>query len=97
MVLVQSTLSQITISFFFATVVLKQKHVDEERDECFIWIKRKKEEPEEQSERISMASLFRTYSHHLLKTTSMVLVAVITLAFFGFGAWKWTKGFICQV
>merc|ERR1712130_376313 len=39
-----------TISFFFATLVLKQKHVDEERDGCFMWIKRPKKETDESSQ-----------------------------------------------
>merc|ERR1712130_231719 len=77
-----------TISFFFATLVLKQKHVDEERDGCFMWIKRPKKETDESSQWVSIGSIFSSYSRILLKTPSMVLVAVITLTLFGVGAWK---------
>ena len=80
----------LTISFFFATLVLKAKHVDQARDGCFIWIKRQKEKRTEadSSARVSMGSLFRAYTQILLKTPCMALVIVVALLLIGLGAWK---------
>ena len=80
----------LTVSFFFATLVLKSKHVAETRDGCLFWIKRKKEAEtkEESSGRVSMSSLFRSYSQILVKTPCMVLVIVVTLLILGVGVWK---------
>ena len=71
----------LTISFFFATLVLKAKHVDESRDGCFMWIRREKEKPTEAESgaRVSMGFLFRAYTQILLKTPCMVLVIVVAL------------------
>ena len=78
----------LTISFFFAALVLKAKHVKETRDGCFIWIKRQKKATEEASGRMSMSSLFKIYSENLLKTPCMIAVIAVTLLCIGVGAWK---------
>jgi Niemann-Pick C1 protein len=80
-----------TVTFFLASLVLKQQHVEDSRDGCFPCYRHAEWKPSEEIGRVTAARVFQVSGSVLLTPPVRTLVICVTLGVLGVGVWGCTE------